>query len=207
MLAPLVAGVPAASPGSVDFHPRADVSFNCDCITHWFKHNRVWIRASTTSGCMAFETLPKKVWALNALPKPDYVSKDYPNLVCSLNQNECQWRYSPLDFLSNSSSSDSSARSLNTGHDTAPACEKLSNARELLPPFLPFAMGPATPDEMKLEASLSTKRTEDDDAAAADPAPEESDSDIDDNEDSDSEEEDGDDQDGNGEEETVTGTF
>ena len=61
---------------------RMDVSFNCDCIDHWFKHGRIWIRASSTTGCMSLETIPKKVYALNALFKPDYVSNEYPNLIC-----------------------------------------------------------------------------------------------------------------------------
>ena len=85
---------------------------------------------------------------------------------------------------------------------SGPACEKLTDARELLPSHLPFALGPATPMEMKLEASLSTKRTQDDAAESADLVSEESDSDSDDDEDSDAEE-DGDNQDGSGKEEAT----
>jgi hypothetical protein len=77
---------------------RNDVTFNCDCVDHWFRHEDVWIRADSRSGCMALETIPRHLWALNRLPKPDYVSKFYPNLVCSLTYGRCQWMTGPLDF-------------------------------------------------------------------------------------------------------------
>jgi hypothetical protein len=76
---------------------RVDIAFPCPCIDHWFKHERNWIRASSTDGCMALETNLTVIWALNKLPKPAFVSKNYPNLACSLLKQGCQWNYSPLD--------------------------------------------------------------------------------------------------------------
>jgi len=76
---------------------KADLSFPCSCIDHWFKHERNWIRASSVDGCMALETELVIIWALNKLPKPQFVSKSYPNLACSLRTQQCSWTYSPLD--------------------------------------------------------------------------------------------------------------
>ena len=76
---------------------RADVTFPCDCIDHWFKHDLKWIRASSKDGCMALETNATLIWALNELPKPEYVSRNYQTLACSLSMQECCWNYSPLD--------------------------------------------------------------------------------------------------------------
>ncbi|KAK5064602.1 hypothetical protein LTR84_000436 [Exophiala bonariae] len=76
---------------------RVDVTFPCDCIDHWFKHDLKWIRASSKDGCMALETNATLIWALNELPKPEYVSRNYQTLACSLLMQECSWNYSPLD--------------------------------------------------------------------------------------------------------------
>lgn len=84
---------------SPDVITRADVTFPCNCVDHWFKHNRNWIRASSKDGCMALETNSTLIWALNTLPKPAYVSKSFPTLACSLLKQECRWNYSPLDIV------------------------------------------------------------------------------------------------------------
>ncbi|KAJ9612079.1 hypothetical protein H2200_003674 [Cladophialophora chaetospira] len=206
MLATLVACHPAAVSVTPGIERRSDISFACDCIDHWFKHGRIWIRASSTTGCMGLELVPKNIYALNALPKPDYVSNEIPNLICSLRQSKCQWSYSPLDFLSNSSSSDA------TTQQYQPPCENLGGLLDLLPPIPPFAEGPATPEESKLEASLSVKHArtvpevpeaeagKDDDSDSK--AEKDDSSDSYDGEDSDSDEDDGDDQTGDVDDET-----
>lgn len=79
---------------------QADISFPCPCIDHWFKHERSWIQASSVDGCMALETKESTIWALNKLPKPQYSSRSYPNLACSLIKQRCSWNYSPLDQVS-----------------------------------------------------------------------------------------------------------
>lgn len=80
-----------------------DITYPCQSIDHWFNHERIWIRASSTNGCMALETNVTTIYALNKLIKPDYVSHNYRNLVCSLNQEQCQWKYSPLDPITDNS--------------------------------------------------------------------------------------------------------
>ncbi|KIW47594.1 uncharacterized protein PV06_00277 [Exophiala oligosperma] len=78
-------------------HRRDDTTFPCPAVDQWVKVNTYWIRTSTSTGCMALELNTSNIYALNALPKPVYTSKLYPNLVCSLCTNECDWTYSPLD--------------------------------------------------------------------------------------------------------------
>ncbi|OAP56902.1 hypothetical protein AYL99_09014 [Fonsecaea erecta] len=106
---------------------RADMSFHCPCVDHWFKHNRHWIRASSTTGCMSLETVPDNIYLLNALLKPDYVSNDFPTLICSLNQNRCGWAYSPLESLRAVVTTTSSILPYDDVNGTAeetPACEE-----------------------------------------------------------------------------------
>ncbi|RVX69141.1 hypothetical protein B0A52_06855 [Exophiala mesophila] len=71
--------------------------YPCACIDHWFEHERNWIRAASTDGCMALETDDNTIWALNRLPKPEYAGHETPNLVCSLINAHCEWKYNPLD--------------------------------------------------------------------------------------------------------------
>lgn len=101
LLLPLVALMVLTNSLAIGNAPHSlvpvDPTFPCPCIDHWFKHERNWIRASSTDGCMALETELTVIWALNKLAKPEFVSQNYPNLACSLAKQECQWNYSPLD--------------------------------------------------------------------------------------------------------------
>ncbi|OCT54928.1 hypothetical protein CLCR_03165 [Cladophialophora carrionii] len=138
MIAPLVVGLPAALPNNPEAVQRADVSYTCDCIDHWFKHGLFWIRASSVTGCMSLETIPQTIYALNAIPKPDYFSNDYPNLICSLGHNECQWTYSPLDFLANTTSfPESITGGIHPRERDIPMLEKVDDPPLLLPLFVP----------------------------------------------------------------------
>ncbi|KAL6240549.1 hypothetical protein RBB50_012568 [Rhinocladiella similis] len=76
---------------------RDDITFPCPAVDQWVKVSSYWMRTSTSTGCMALELNVSNIYALNALPKPAYTSKYYPNLVCSLSVNMCAWTYSPLD--------------------------------------------------------------------------------------------------------------
>jgi hypothetical protein len=156
MIAPLVLGLPAALPGTPTVVKRTDVSYNCDCIDHWFKHGLIWIRASSVTGCMSLETIPQVIYALNGIPKPDYFSNDYPNLICSLDRDECQWTYSPLDFLANSTSSSSSTPSgLNIRKRNTPALESMDDVPRLLLPIRSSGEERDTSEEIEFEESLS----------------------------------------------------
>ena len=183
-LAPLASCLPAAVPHTPDMPEivrRTDISFKCDCIDHWFKLGTFWIRASSTTGCMALETIPTKLYALNALPKPEYVSNNYPVLVCSLNQKKCSWTYSPLDFLSS----------------LTPTCEPDLGIAKYLAPILPFGKRSPTSKDAELKATLSDTEEEEALANPADGAGdtqesgEDGDTGIDD-QDSDSDDDDGD---------------
>ena len=150
-LAPLTISVAIPALESSEVVRRADVGFGCDCIDHWFKHGHFWLRASSTTGCMSLETISKKIYALNALPKPDYLSNDYPNLICSLIQSRCQWTWSPVDFLDSQG---------NASTSSTPACETLDNTRDLPPDVFPLVEGPAIPGEPELEAVLNARECE-----------------------------------------------
>lgn len=117
VVAPPVSSVAVAFPATSSITRREDVSFGCACIDHWFQHNRMWIRASSTDGCMTLETVSTYIWALNAMKKPTYTNKFYKNLVCSLSQKRCEWTYSPLDYLQNTTITPSGT--------TTPACENI----------------------------------------------------------------------------------
>ncbi|EXJ62922.1 hypothetical protein A1O7_03365 [Cladophialophora yegresii CBS 114405] len=135
-MAHLVVGLPAALPNNPGALQRADVSYSCDCIDHWFQHGRFWIRASSDTGCMSLETIPQTIYALNAIAKPDYFSNDYPNLICSLDHHKCEWTYSPLDSLANTPSSpDSTTSGIHLGERDISTLEKVDGPF-LLPHFV-----------------------------------------------------------------------
>ena len=79
---------------------RNDITYHCPAIDQWFKASRFWIQASTITGCMTLELNATNIYALNAIVKPNPRGHDYPNLVCSLSLNKCNWTYSPLDAVS-----------------------------------------------------------------------------------------------------------
>ncbi|EXJ71957.1 uncharacterized protein A1O5_04459 [Cladophialophora psammophila CBS 110553] len=132
-----VAPFAVSDPSAPEVVRRADVSFDCPIIDHWFKHNRHWIRAFSTTGCMSLETIPDKIYALNALLKPDYISNDFPSLICSLNQNRCGWTYSPLDYLGEivNCASPTSPNSDVNSRQVTPACENLDEIAPLDQPL------------------------------------------------------------------------
>jgi hypothetical protein len=84
------------------------------------------------TGCMTLETLNSKIWDLNAIAKPDYVSNNYPFLICSLIHNSCVWAHSPLDYAQSWMNATYAANAANSGRflgrlrrQSTPQCEKL----------------------------------------------------------------------------------
>lgn len=96
-LVPMTTSSALPSPDTEDQPGRSYPLYPCPCIDHWFKHERDWIRAASTDGCMALETDENTIWALNRLPKPKYAGRETPNLVCSLIAGQCDWKNNPLD--------------------------------------------------------------------------------------------------------------
>jgi hypothetical protein len=75
-----------------------DPQFDCPALDHYFQHQRNWIAASSTTGCMSLEKDLDTIHTLNALasPTPDGFRKGN-TLCCSLEKKRCDWHYSPLD--------------------------------------------------------------------------------------------------------------
>jgi hypothetical protein len=93
---------------------------------------------------MALESDRTLIWALNKLPKPTYVSHEYPNLICSLLQQRCQWAYGPLDSVNGNGSIPRNVTStfISLGPDGAIRVEKASaqpGACEVLPGTIEFS--------------------------------------------------------------------
>ena len=93
---------PQASPDTVNPQDRDPPSamFDCPDIDHHFSHQRSWIAGSSTSGCMTLEDDLDVIHALNQLASPrppDY--RRGSSLVCSLEQERCEWHYSPVEAV------------------------------------------------------------------------------------------------------------
>ncbi len=92
---------------------RNDITYHCPAVDQWFKASRSWIQTSTITGCMTLELNASNIYALNTIVKPNPRGHEYPNLVCSLSLNKCDWTYSPLDAVS---STDDGSRSCANGY-------------------------------------------------------------------------------------------
>ena len=105
---------------------------------------------------MALETIVQTIYALNAISQPDYVSNNYPNLICSIDLNECQWSYSPMDFLRRAASFKHNLNAMNVQPQGAPGCEDFDDKRDVGSLDLLSAEGSVTSEEEeKIESTTA----------------------------------------------------
>jgi hypothetical protein len=75
-------------------------SFDCPDLDHHFIHQRLWIAASSTSGCMTLEQDLDIIHELNRIASPRPAGfKTGETLLCSLESGMCAWGYSPLEMV------------------------------------------------------------------------------------------------------------